>query len=169
MVTISKETIHSDFQTKPDKSINFRQVKKHYEQFPERWNLVFKFLVETDLKTIETGRIDLSEDVFTVVSEYETKKPEDALFESHKEYIDLQYVISGEELIGLTNDQSIKIATPYSYSNDITFYQFDGGKLLPASPENYFIFFPEDIHRPCIKTSKKSMVKKIVLKIKVGN
>ena len=101
------------------------------------------------------------------MSEYETKNPEDALFESHKKYIDLQYVILGEELIGLTNDQSIEVSQPYSEEKDIMFYNFDGGKMLQASTGNYFIFFPEDIHRPSIKTSKKSKVKKLVMKIKV--
>jgi YhcH/YjgK/YiaL family protein len=166
MVEITKQGIKSNFSAKPDESINFKKVADHFEKYPERWNATFKFLSETDLKTMPLGRIDLSDDVFVAVSEYETKNPEDAKFESHIKYIDLQYLISGEELIGLTNEKNLLEVAPYSESNDITFYNFDGGKLLEASPQNYFIFFPEDIHRPCIKTDQQQMVKKVVVKIK---
>ncbi|WP_167619351.1 YhcH/YjgK/YiaL family protein [Maribellus sediminis] len=163
---ITEQGIQSEFPAKPDESINVEQFKKHYEKYPDRWNSVFKFLKETDLRSLEIGRIDLNENVYAAVSEYETKNHPDALFESHREYVDLQYVISGEELIGLTNDQSIPVSVPYSEEKDITFYSYDGGKLMPADPTRYFIFFPDDIHRPCLKVGDQKMVRKIVLKIR---
>lgn len=163
---ITEQGIQSEFPAKPDESINIEQFKKHYEKYPDRWNSVFEFLEETDLKSLEIGRIDLNENVYAAVSEYETKNHPDALFESHREYVDLQYVISGEELIGLTNDQSIPVSVPYSEEKDITFYSYDGGKLMPADPSRYFIFFPDDIHRPCLKTGDQKKVKKVVLKIR---
>lgn len=165
-VTITNHSIESDFAALPDESINYKKVFEHSKRFPERWNTVFKFLCETDLKTIDLGRIDLNEDVFAVVSEYNTKNPSDAKFESHLKYIDLQYIISGTELIGLTNDNKLEVLSPYNEEKDIAFYNFDGGRMLLASPEKYFIFFPDDIHRPCIKTGETDLVRKIVLKIK---
>ena len=166
-ISINRNSIQSPFQAKPDESINMEQFKAHYEKFPERWNTAFKFLTETDLNNLSIGRIDLSDDVYAAVSEYETKNPEDAKFESHQKYIDLQYLISGEELIGLSDEKNLKVTSPYSETNDITFYDFDGGKILEATPKKYFIFFPEDIHRPCIKTDQQQMVKKVVVKIKI--
>ena len=166
MVTITNRTIQSKFYAKPDQSINFGKAAEHFQKYPERWNAAFKFLIESDLKTLAPGRIDLNEDVYAVVSEYENKNLEDVRFESHQEYIDLQYIISGEEVIGLTNDKTLKVISQYSEINDIIFYDFDGGKLLSASSGNYFIFFPNDIHKPCIKVKDKSEVKKIVIKIR---
>ena len=166
ILTVTDQTIKSEFPAKPDESINFIHFDEHYKQFPERWEATFKFLIESDLKTMAPGRFDLNEDVYAVISEYEAKNPEDALFESHREYIDLQYVISGEEMIGHTNNKNLEVSSPYNEAKDITFYKNDGGKLLSASPDCYFIFFPEDIHRPSIKTDRQGMVKKIVVKIK---
>ncbi len=163
---ITDQGIQSEIPAKPDESINIGQFKRHYERYPDRWNSVFEFLEETDLNSLEIGRIDLNEDVYAAVTEYETKNHPDALFESHMKYVDLQYVISGEELIGLTNDQSIPVSAPYSAEKDITFYGYDGGKLMPADPSRYFIFFPDDIHRPCLKVEEKNKVKKIVFKIR---
>ncbi|WP_319501486.1 YhcH/YjgK/YiaL family protein [uncultured Draconibacterium sp.] len=165
-ISIKGNSIQSPFQAKPDESINMEQFKAHYKKFPERWNTTFKFLTETDLKSLPIGRIDLSDDVYAAVSEYETKNPEDAKFESHQKYIDLQYLISGEEQIGLTNEKSMPVNQAYSEEKDITFYNYSGGKLLTADPSRYFIFFPSDKHRPCIKIGEKGMVKKVVMKIK---
>ena len=125
IVEISPRGIKNDFRAKPDESINFEKVAKHFQKYPERWDATFKFLTETDLKNLPTGRTDLSDDVYVVVSEYETKEKEDAKFESHQKYIDLQYLISGEELIGLTNEKNLEVAIPNSESNDITFYNFN--------------------------------------------
>lgn len=166
MLTATNQTIKSKFPVQPDESIDFEKVKEHFQKYPERWNAAFKFLIESDLKSLPIGRIDLNEDVYAAVSEYETKNPEDAKYESHQKYIDLQYVISGKEIIGLTNESEIKVISPYDENKDIAFYDFEGGKMLSATPDSYFIFFPHDKHRPCIKTEGADNVRKLVVKIK---
>ncbi len=165
-VKITKKEIISQFKAKPDASINFAEASMHFEKYPERWNEAFRFLIESDLKNLPVGRLDLNDNVYVTVSEYETKNPEEAKFESHKKYIDMQYLVSGEELIGHTNPRGLEIISPYSEEKDIIFYEYDGGELLKASPSNYFLFFPDDAHRPCLDPDDKSTVKKIVVKIK---
>jgi len=166
MVTVSNITIDSKFSANPDASINFKKVEEHFRKYPERWNTAFRFLIESELKSLPIGRVDLNEDVYATLSEYETKNPEDARYESHQKYIDLQYIISGEEIIGLTNDSDLTVISPYDESKDIAFYDFDGGKMLSATANSYFIFFPEDKHRPCIKTGGADKVRKVVVKIR---
>jgi YhcH/YjgK/YiaL family protein len=102
---------------------------------------------------------------FVVVQEYYGKQKSDAFYESHKKYTDIQYIIEGEEVIGLTALDKLKIKEPYNEENDIAFYDFDGGDYLKASPEKFFLFFPEDAHRPSITTGDSILVKKIVVKI----
>jgi YhcH/YjgK/YiaL family protein len=169
LVTFTDHSIESQFSAKPDESINFKQAEAHFKKYPERWNMAFKFLTETNLQELEVGRIDLSDDVYVAVSEYETKDPTDAKFESHQDRIDLQYLVSGKELIGLTNETTMQIVSPYSEEKDITFYEFYGGKMLSASPSHYFIFFPDDKHKPSMDSDGKNQVKKIVIKIKYSD
>lgn len=167
IVKIENKKIISEFSAQPDASINMETATVHFSQYPERWNTAFKYLIESDLATLPTGRQDLSDDVFAIVSDYETKSLEEARFESHKQYIDLQYVVSGEEVIGLTNDTTIRVETPYSEADDIMFYDFDGGQSLPALPSNYFIFFPDDKHKPGMSPQAgRKQVRKIVIKVK---
>ena len=48
---------------------------------------------------IETGVHVINPRVRAIVSEYETKEQNELGYEAHREYIDIQYLISGEEKI----------------------------------------------------------------------
>ena len=75
-------------------------------------------------------------------------------------------MIEGEEFIGLTTlDKVYKITKPYAKESDIAFYECDSGEDLKATPNNFMIFFPEDLHRPGIKVSNNSKVRKVVVKV----
>lgn len=87
------------------------------------------------------GKKFLSEDVFVSVDEYRTKKKEDVLFESHRRYIDLQYVMEGEEYIGFSR-YPVKEVVPYNVERDITFYNANIEQLLKADA-GHFLFFPD--------------------------
>lgn len=150
----------------PDASINKRNFAVLYHNNPRHWNQAFHFLKTADLENLPLGRQDLEgEHLFVSVAEYFGKAKPDALYESHKKYIDIQYVIKGEEIMGLTTLDKVSVRDPYNEEKDISFYDFDGGDYLKATPENFFLFFPEDVHRPSITTGDSVLVKKIVVKI----
>ena len=57
----------------------------------------FTFLRSTDLKSLPTGRISIDGDaIYALVQEYQTKPVDQGKWESHKRYIDIQYIVSGE-------------------------------------------------------------------------
>lgn len=169
MEEIKQTPPDSLFVVELDESVDRIALDAHYARFPERWQLAAAYLGRTDVATLPVGRTDLSEDVYVTVSEYTTKNPEDALYESHREYIDLQYVVSGSEYIGVTHSDELPVAAPYDGRKDIAFYQpVPGGERL-ADSRHLFIFFPQDKHRPCIKNGRNATVKKIVVKLKMNN
>ena len=150
----------------PDASINKRKFAIEYHRNPRHWNQAFTFLKEADLQSLPVGKQELEGDhLFVAVSEYNSKKKGETKYESHKKYIDIQYVISGKELIGLTTPDLVEVSEPYNEENDITFYNFEGGDYLQADPAKFFIFFPEDVHRPSIQDGESVPVKKAVVKI----
>lgn len=153
----------------PDQSVNKKTLAINYHKNPRHWDQAFHFLKTADLKNLPLGKQELEGDhLFVSVMEYYAKQKQDALYESHKKYIDIQYVITGEEIMGLTTLDKIEIRDPYDPENDIVFYNSDGGDYYNATPDNFFIFFPEDVHRPSITTGDSVLVKKIVVKIKIG-
>ncbi len=153
----------------PDESINRKSFAVSYFRNRERWDKAFAFLRDNDLSTLELKRYDIDgNNVYAPVSEYITKNEEDARYESHRAYIDIQYVISGKELIGVA-PMSAKMTElePYNQSNDIGFFTVSGGEKRPANPSRFFIFFPDDAHMPGLKDVENSPVRKVVVKVRV--
>jgi YhcH/YjgK/YiaL family protein len=149
-----------------DVSINRRTFAIEYHKSPERWKKAFAFLKETDLINLPTEKHELDgKNLFVAVSEYNSKELNETKYEAHKKYVDIQYVISGEEQLGVTPLESVNASEPYNEEKDLIFYKFEGGNFFKANPNNFFIFFPEDVHRPCIKTTESVPVKKLVVKL----
>ncbi|MDR0833171.1 MAG: YhcH/YjgK/YiaL family protein [Candidatus Symbiothrix sp.] len=153
----------------PDESINREVFIRQYAAHPERWQKAFRFLATTDLKNSATGRYELDgSDVYVNISEYVTKDEKDAKCEAHHQYVDIQYLISGEEQISVVPLADTKNATPYNEEKDIYFIQADYDKYYLANPDRFFIFFPDDAHRPCVKVKENAPVKKAVVKLKIN-
>ena len=152
---------------RPDASIDKKDFAVHYHRNPERWDRAFEYLTSQDLSGLQAGIYELDgKDVYASVQEYNSKNPEDALYESHKTYTDLQYIITGEELIGLTDLSATTVKTPYDTGKDVAFYHAEKGRPLLAKPGTFFLFFPDDVHRPSMKVNENAPVKKLVIKIK---
>jgi YhcH/YjgK/YiaL family protein len=58
------------------------------------------------------------------------------------------------------------VKTPYSEEKDIAFYTAPDGERMIATPDNFFIFFPDDAHMPGMKVDQNAPVRKVVLKVK---
>ncbi|PTN07376.1 YhcH/YjgK/YiaL family protein [Mangrovibacterium marinum] len=151
-----------------DPSVDVDEFYKQYHASPERWKAVFAFM-KKDLSSLEVGKYPIIEGELTaIVSEYNTKEPEDARWEAHRRFIDLQYLISGEEQMGVMPLADAKNAGAYNAEKDLIFYGDNDGPLYRATSANYFLFFPGDLHRPGVKSGEAAPVKKLVLKIAVA-
>ncbi|MFZ2324597.1 MAG: YhcH/YjgK/YiaL family protein [Ignavibacteriaceae bacterium] len=138
-----------------------------YSGLGERINKAFAYLKNTDFSKTELGRYDIDEDnVFALVNEYNTKDETEGKLEAHKNYLDVQFVAKGKELMGYVPLENQKVINPYNEQNDITF--FEGEKSFTIVDEGMFaIFFPTDVHLPGIKVKEPEYVKKIVIKVRV--
>jgi YhcH/YjgK/YiaL family protein len=118
---------------------------------------------------LELKRHDIDgNNVYAPISEYMTKNEEDARYEAHIKYIDIQYVANGKELIGIAPTSEKKdILEPYDESKDVMFLTVNTINNISATPDRFFIFFPDDAHRPGLKDGENSPVRKVVVKIKV--
>jgi YhcH/YjgK/YiaL family protein len=153
---------------KPDDSVSEQEFIQQYEAHSERWEKAFAFIRDTDLKSIAKGRHELEgNDLYASIDEYTTKNEEDARFEAHRKYADIQYVISGEEIIGILPLDKTEMTTPYNAEKDICFLKSSMNHYRHATPDRYFIFFPHDAHRPCVKKDDNTPVRKVVVKVKL--
>ena len=155
-----------DLEMLPHPSIKEEKFNEQYSKNKETWDKVFSFVKNTDLNQLEVGKYTIDENCIAIISEYETKNVEDGKIESHLNNIDLQYVISGEEYMGLVPEEKATVTVPYNEVKDVIFYESDAIEFHVADSTSFFLFFPGDIHQPSIDINgEKRQVKKLVAKI----
>ncbi len=138
-----------------------------YAAISENLKKGFDFLLNTNLSALETGRYEIDgTNVFALVSEYDSKAHQDCRLEAHRDYADIQYIVSGREAIGYATLQNQEVTTEYIPEKDIIFFT---GDTTPLILENgmFAVFFPQDVHRPCMQINGPEKVKKVVIKLKV--
>lgn len=118
---------------------------------------------------IEKGVYELSPRVKAIVSEYTTKEVNENGYEAHRDYIDIQYLISGMEKICCLPLEYLKEAKAYSKDIDAAFYE--ESDVIPQEiviGNGYFaIFFSQDGHMPVLCVDEPINVKKVVVKAMV--
>jgi YhcH/YjgK/YiaL family protein len=125
----------------------------------------FAYIKKTDFSKLESGRYVIEDEkLFSILQEYETKDLEEGKIEAHRKYIDIQFMISGSELIGVTPSLSQTIIKEYNEEDDYALFA-GNTSMIKLSAGQFAIFFPEDLHMPGIKTDEKMKVRKVVLKV----
>ena len=118
---------------------------------------------------IALGSYPLTSTAKALVMEYETKQGENGFgYEAHKHLIDIQYCISGTELIPWCYLDKLKSYTEYDPEKDVTFYsmQKEMGRVIIGNGV-FAVFYPADAHAPVFCTNQPEKIKKIVIKVSV--
>lgn len=150
----------------PHSSVNAAEFARQYKLNKPYWDAAFRFMKEHNLDTLQKGKYPIDgENVFASVTEDPSKDLDKTNWESHRKYIDLQYVVSGQEIIGLYPVAKATVTKPYDEKKDVANYTADGVLQLSV-PGTFFLFFPSDAHRPNITPGGNKLVKKLVIKIK---
>jgi YhcH/YjgK/YiaL family protein len=136
-----------------------------YAHIDDRLAVAFKFLQTNNLSKLENGKHIIQEnEVFAMVSEYTSKNLEDAKWEAHEKYADIQVVISGEEKMGYAPLKKMEVKEAYNPEKDIVILKGEGD-YVTARPGTFVVFFPQDAHQPCVAIQGNVPVKKVVIKV----
>lgn len=146
------------------------RLENLHHQIPalDRFRHALRYLTDTHLQNLPDGRYEIdAERIYAMVQSYQTISLEDAKFEAHRRYVDIQYMASGCERMGWATLAHMTVVHAYTPEKDVC--------LGTCLPENVSwigvaqgmaaIFFPEDAHAPKIAWGESSAVKKIVLKV----
>lgn len=96
-----------------------------------------------------------------------TSKPEsDCIFEAHKNFLDLHYIVEGVEGIATADVTTLEEKIPYEESKDIGFYQGDADGIYYLKPGQFMICWPSDAHKVAVMQDSPAPIRKIVVKIR---
>ena len=135
-----------------------------YRAYDQRFALIEAFLAENDAGTLAAGSYPLDSGITASISDY--APGEGGQFEAHRNFSDLQYVVSGNEKIELIPLADAREST--GYQPDIEFFasQASASTTLVMNSGTFAVFAPQDAHRPCIRHLSDT-IRKIVFKIPV--
>ncbi len=123
-----------------------------------------KFLAETDFSKMELGKYELNENAYYMVQEYDTK-PKD-VSEAHEKYIDIQMLVSGEEVIGVAFIDCEKTLVEAKPEKDVWKYACET-QPIKLGAGDFMVLYPTDIHKPGVTLGESVRCRKVVVKVKV--
>ena len=128
----------------------------------------FEYLNTTDLASLEKGKYEIDGDrIIAIINEYETVDASGEQMESHKKYIDVQYIVRGAELIGHDFILEKSPSRAYDEEKDYMLFAEKPSFFSRLEQHHFAVFFPSDLHMPNIRINGPAQVKKVVIKISV--
>ena len=144
-----------------DKLENFRYYQRC---IPEIWDAV-RFIERAKREHLPAGRYPVGKG-YAFIQEGETRSFEEADFEIHKNYFDMQVLLEGEEMLEYADASELEEKSPYDSEVDIQWLTGSGQKIA-MKPDMFYIVYPTDAHKPCCHESRKTSYRKAVVKIRI--
>jgi YhcH/YjgK/YiaL family protein len=133
-------------------------------QLPSRLARALEYLRATDMRAVALGRHDLDDDqLFALVQEYTTRTADQCVWEAHRRYIDVQFVVTGAERMGIASLGQMREREAYDSARDVAFFE-PGSEFVTIRAGMFAIFGPEDVHSPCHVAGHPGLVRKVVIK-----
>jgi YhcH/YjgK/YiaL family protein len=147
---------------------NIKNAQNYYN-ISKRIEIGLKYLIDTDFTILKNAKYEIAGDeIFAIVQDYFSKPVTEGFFEAHKKYIDIQYIIKGEEDIGVSKIENFSEITDYDENKDIVFLKPNNHiklEFINLKEKEFMILNPVDAHKPSISKKISSYVKKVVVKV----
>ena len=144
-----------------------RKNLERYLGLSKSMDTAIRYILSADLTELHKGRNEIDGDqAFVNCFDYQTMSPEQAIWEGHLQYGDIHVLLSGQEMIGVTNIEALK-ETVRKPEEDFLGFEGPVETWLPMTTEDILIVFPEDIHKVKVIHGESTLVQKACFKFKV--
>ena len=154
-------------QMKRDRMIvdKLHNAESYYDMHPA-FEKAFAFLRQDGLAELPVDRYEIDGDrLFCMISKGPGRSRSEAKLEAHREYVDIQYVITGMDEMGFKPTVDCKlIDASYDADKDIEFFKDQPDSWTSVLAGSFVIFFPQDAHAPLVSSGE---IHKAVLKVAV--
>lgn len=150
-------------------------------RYPKTVAQAIAWLKSHDYAALPLGKTEIDgKNIYVSQDAYQTKPAGKVVLESHRNYVDIQLIVEGEELMGYakcTPDLPM-LGEGYLAERDVAFYP---NSVMPfwapeaSSPQKvlvkageFCIFAPEDVHASQIFADEPCQTRKIVVKCRVS-
>ena len=130
----------------------------------------FEILRDSTMPRKGDGRYTVDGDkVYYMIQCCTTKPMSQGRLEAHRKYIDIQFLLSGQELLGYAPVKDLTVAEEYNPQKEIAFFNTPKDiTKIKLEPGLFCIFFPDDAHLPCCHLAEPAEARKVVIKIRLA-
>lgn len=118
-----------------------------------------------DNLSLKPGKNIVDKDIYIMFLLYDTLEERSGAFEYHKQFIDIQLLLKGEEYICYSSLSVPEGEGAFDLDNDCGLFSLTDGCDVLFKPGNFSIFFPGELHAPGIAVSESRSVEKIIIKV----
>src|SRR5512143_2037319 len=139
----------------------------HYSALHPLFARAFDYLRTTNLAVIDSGRFNIDgENLIAIFSKGAGRERSSAKLECHRRYIDIQYIISGNDEMGWKPLRDChQPVSDFNKEKDIQFFNDEPESWITVPAGDFCLFFPEDAHAPLVSVGE---IHKVVMKIAVN-
>ena len=123
------------------------------------------FLMNYDGPVDQRDVIRVSERVLVKICPYTTKPEEECVFEAHKRYADIHYMVRGREMMAYALPEALRV-TEENEEKDLILLEGEG-TTVPLNEGNFLIAFPQDAHLCAMMFDTPEPCCKLVAKVRL--
>ena len=134
-------------------------------------NKILNFISKNNCLTLPNEQIDIDgKNLFVRVMEYVPKPAFKNKFETHQIHMDLQYIVSGVELMRVAPREALISLGDYDEKKDCQFFKaHEAVSDFIVKANEFAVFYPGEAHCPsCLFKNSTILIKKLVFKIKIN-
>lgn len=137
----------------------YTSLHKDFEQ-------VFSFLRELKEDAVEGTTVLKEDNVWANVIEVNYIPKSKKIFEAHRRFLDIHYILSGEEKFGYSNIDRLKTKEPYNAVDDYELLEGETNAIC-LKKGDFMVTYPEDAHIPDFEKTNDDRLVRVVVKVKI--
>lgn len=144
----------------------FEKAFHYFAQALDPENDIYKRIQDLPMDAFD--RVELENGMFALEQKFYSKPRTECFLESHIKYIDIQLIVTGQELMEYCDISYGQVKEQYSKEKDLITYLDtpDMSKILLRSGD-FAIFYPQDIHLGCQQYQNRALCTKTVIKMPI--
>ncbi|MBE7067718.1 MAG: DUF386 domain-containing protein [Clostridiales bacterium] len=129
----------------------------------ETKNAITEFIQKNDMKTLPCGKYPLNDTDFVNVVSVQTKES-DGVFEAHKKYVDVFYMITGDERVDYSETVD-EMTKDYVEADDYFLCTAKNIDSTYSREKEFCVLDTEELHKPSVCIEQPTQIKKAIFKI----
>lgn len=127
----------------------------------------FEYAAAHELIHYEKGSHAIDgERLFVNVAEYETTSPKNRFWEAHRKYLDVHFMLDGQEQIDLNFIENLE-QKEFVDKDDFLPLEGEPNSHVVLRPGDFLICYPGDGHRTAVAVDGPEKIKKAIFKVRI--